>query len=79
MVKGTSCLGPNEAFRVRVLAGVLASMVKRTSCQASNLAFRVRVLVEALCPWCSRLAHDAVTVEVVGSSPPGHPLRKDEG
>ena len=76
VVKGTSCLGPNEAFRVQVLAGVFASMVKRTSCQASNLAFRVRVLVEALCPWCSRLAHDVVTVEVVGSSPPGHPLRK---
>jgi hypothetical protein len=45
-------------------------MVKRTSSLASNKGFRVRILVEALCPWCSRLAHDAVTVEVGVRVPP---------
>ena len=72
VVKRKSWLSAKEQVQVRLLAGVLASMVKRTSSQASNLGFRVRILVEALCPWCSRLAHDAVNVEVVGSSPPGH-------
>ena len=45
-------------------------MVKGKSCRASNRAFQVQILVEALCPWCSRLARDAVTVEVAGSNPP---------
>ncbi len=48
-------------------------MVKRRSSRASNSGFQVQILVEALCPWCRRLACDAVNVEVAGSTPPGHP------